>query len=66
MKVIGTAAALCLGASALTGCGGADDSGGGEGRGSGDVVDGGTFTMALATDPGNLDPRWARPRASPR
>jgi peptide/nickel transport system substrate-binding protein len=57
MKVIGTAAALCLGASALTGCGGADDSGGGEGRGSGDVVDGGTFTMALATDPGNLDPQ---------
>lgn len=44
---------LCLGlAAALTGCGGASNSGG-----KAAVVDGGTFTFALSSDPGNLDPQ---------
>lgn len=43
--------------SSLTGCGRANDSGCGEGGGSGGtVVDGGSFTIALTTDPGNLRP----------
>jgi peptide/nickel transport system substrate-binding protein len=48
---------------ALAGCGGNDDSGGGDsksnGGGGGDskYVDGGTFTMSLAGDPGKLDPQ---------
>ena len=51
--------ALAL-AVALAGCGGSD-SGGGSGNGAGaggdaEYVDGGTFTLGLSSDPGNLDP----------
>jgi peptide/nickel transport system substrate-binding protein len=50
---------------ALAGCGGDDDSGGGGGDSKGDgggggaskYVDGGTFTMSMAGDPGKLDPQ---------
>ncbi|OLF19174.1 ABC transporter substrate-binding protein [Actinophytocola xanthii] len=43
---------LCL-AAALTGCGGAATSN----SGNADVVDGGTFTLGMSSDPGNLDPQ---------
>ncbi|WIX98545.1 ABC transporter substrate-binding protein [Amycolatopsis mongoliensis] len=43
---------LVLAAAALTGCGGASDS-----SGKAAVVDGGTFTLGLSSDPGNLDPQ---------
>ena len=43
---------LCLAAVTLAGCGGTSTSGG-----SAQVVDGGTFTLAMSSDPGNLDPQ---------
>lgn len=44
---------LCLGlAATLAGCGGASNS-----SGKAAVVDGATFTFALSSDPGNLDPQ---------
>lgn len=43
---------LCLAAAALAGCGGTSTSGG-----KAEVVDGGTFTLATSSDPGNLDPQ---------
>jgi len=43
---------LALAAAALTGCGGSSKSGG-----NADVVEGGTFTFGLSSDPGNLDPQ---------
>ena len=42
---------------ALTGCAGADSSG--DRQAGARTVDGGTFTMALPNDPGNLDPQSA-------
>ncbi|WP_422771289.1 ABC transporter substrate-binding protein [Plantactinospora sp. WMMC1484] len=52
-RIVGTAG-ICA-SLALAGCG---DGGGGTGQQSqGQVVDGGTFTMALTADPGNLDPQ---------
>ena len=63
MKLAATAVGLCLTASFLAGCGGSDssESGGGDGGdGGGDestYVDGATFSMALSSDPGNLDPQ---------
>ncbi|MFC9251874.1 ABC transporter substrate-binding protein [Amycolatopsis thailandensis] len=42
---------LCL-AVTLTGCGGTSNT-----SGKAEVVDGGTFTLGLASDPGNLDPQ---------
>jgi peptide/nickel transport system substrate-binding protein len=63
MKLTATAVGLCVTASLLAGCGASDSSEGAGGAGGGDdaakVVDGGTFTMALASDPGNLDPQMA-------
>lgn len=50
MRFISIAAGVSVAALALTGCA----TGGGQG---GDVVDGGTFTLALGADPGNLDPQ---------
>jgi peptide/nickel transport system substrate-binding protein len=50
---IAGSAALCA-ALALAGCGGGSGSGS---QTQGQVVDGGTFTMALSADPGNLDPQ---------
>ena len=57
MKLAGTIAGVCVAATALAACGG-----GGGGTASGPakkakVVSGGTFTMALPSDPGNLDPQ---------
>lgn len=54
MKLIGTAAGVCVAATALAACsgGGSTDS-----TKSAKVVSGGTFTMALSADPGNLDPQ---------
>src|SRR5687768_14318306 len=61
MKLTATAIGLCVTASLLAGCGSSDssESGGGEGGEESKFVDGGTFTMALASDPGNLDPQMA-------
>ena len=61
MKLTATAVGLLVTASLLAGCGSDDNpEGGGGGGGDGaNVVDGGTFTMALASDPGNLDPQMA-------
>jgi peptide/nickel transport system substrate-binding protein len=57
-------AAAALGLVVLAGCAGAGSGGGGGGTGpggagggGGEVVDGGTFTMVVAADPGNLDPQ---------
>lgn len=49
---LSTVGILCL-ALALTGCGGVATSN----SGSAEVVDGGTFTFGLSSDPGNLDPQ---------
>jgi peptide/nickel transport system substrate-binding protein len=50
------ALSLSVAAVGLAACGG-DDGGSGDGPGGGgDFVDGGAFTMALANDPGALDP----------
>lgn len=73
MKRIGTMVGVCLTAAALaacsgggstttpsgsvTGSGAGGSSGGGSGASGGKVVSGGTFTMSLASDPGNLDPQ---------
>ncbi|HEX6340219.1 ABC transporter substrate-binding protein [Umezawaea sp.] len=43
---------LCLVAAALAGCGGTSTSGG-----EAQVVDGGTFTLGVSSDPGSLDPQ---------
>ena len=43
---------LILTAAALSGCGGTAN-----GRGKAQVVDGGTFTLGLSSDPGDLDPQ---------
>jgi peptide/nickel transport system substrate-binding protein len=43
---------LSLAAATLTGCGGASKS-----SGKAEVVDGGTFTLGLSSDPGGLDPQ---------
>ncbi|MFL6122948.1 ABC transporter substrate-binding protein [Actinophytocola sp.] len=51
--VASSALCLCL-ATALTGCGGATSNGA-----NAQVVDGGTFTLGLSSDPGNLDPQMA-------
>ncbi|MRJ78322.1 ABC transporter substrate-binding protein [Aeromicrobium sp. SMF47] len=53
MKLIPTTVGLCLTASVLAACGGG---GSGGGKDDAEIVDGGTFTMALNADPGNLDP----------
>ncbi len=54
-------AVLCAAATLLAGCGGGGNGGGSTGGqsagGSGAVVSGGTFTLAMDSDPGNLDPQ---------
>ncbi|MCD4524516.1 ABC transporter substrate-binding protein [Nocardioides sp. cx-173] len=52
-QVIACSATSLVLALGLSACGGDDDSPGGSG---GEYADGGVFTMALASDPGNLDP----------
>ncbi|PRY44702.1 ABC transporter substrate-binding protein [Umezawaea tangerina] len=46
------ALSLCLAAAVLAGCGGTSTGGG-----KAEFVDGGTFTLATSSDPGNLDPQ---------
>jgi peptide/nickel transport system substrate-binding protein len=57
MRHVRSLATACVAATVLTGCGGGDGDGGGGGGGSAEVVSGGTFTLALDSDPGNLDPQ---------
>ena len=59
MKLPAATIGLCVTAALLTGCGGGDGSENNGGGGDAAVVDGGTFTMALTSDPGNLDPQSA-------
>jgi peptide/nickel transport system substrate-binding protein len=49
-------AILAAAALGLTACGGGGGSSSGAGSGGGDLVDGKTFTVAIPTDPGSLDP----------
>ena len=50
--------ALCATTVLLAGCGGGGDDGtSGDGGGDSEYVDGGTFTMSIAGDPGKLDPQ---------
>lgn len=54
MKLIAAVAGVCVGALVVTACG--SNKGGAPG-GDSAVVDGGTFTLAMSSDPGNLDPQ---------
>jgi peptide/nickel transport system substrate-binding protein len=56
MRLIRTGVGACVAATVLAGCGGGDD-GGSASAGGGSVVDGGTFTMTMDSDPGSLDPQ---------
>ncbi|HYF74812.1 MAG TPA: ABC transporter substrate-binding protein [Nocardioides sp.] len=58
MKLTATALGLSVTAALLTACGGSSDDPGSSGNGGGEseYADGGTFTMAIAGDPGKLDP----------
>ncbi len=56
MKLTATALGLCVTAALLAGCGGGDDDPGSNEGGESQYADGGTFTLALKGDPGNLDP----------
>jgi peptide/nickel transport system substrate-binding protein len=53
LSTAGTTGLCLLLATTLTGCGGAATSN----SGSAEVVDGGTFTLGLSSDPGSLDPQ---------
>ena len=55
MRLIRTGVGACVAVTVLAGCGGGSDDGGGSS--GGDVASGGTFSMALSGDPGNLDPQ---------
>jgi peptide/nickel transport system substrate-binding protein len=59
MKLTATALGLCVTAALRAGCGGSsDDPGTSKGAGGeSKYADGGTFTMAMAGDPGKLDPQ---------
>jgi peptide/nickel transport system substrate-binding protein len=50
---------VCATAALLAACGGASDGGKSGGGGDSEYVEGATFTMALAGDPGKLDPQSA-------
>ena len=52
MKLTTHGLCLALAAAALTGCGGTSNS-----SGNAEVVEGGTFTFGLSSDPGSLDPQ---------
>jgi peptide/nickel transport system substrate-binding protein len=56
-KLAPAALGLCVTAALLTGCGGSDSDSDGNGSGDTQYADGGTFTMAMAGDPGKLDPQ---------
>ena len=61
MKRAASVAVLCAVATALAACSGSSNNPSAGGSGSdatgGDVVDNGTFTLAISADPGNLDPQ---------
>ncbi|MGD9958060.1 ABC transporter substrate-binding protein [Nocardioides sp.] len=57
MKLTVSALGLCVTTALLAGCGGNDAPA--SSSGGGDLVDGATFTMAVSSDPGNLDPQMA-------
>ena len=59
MKLTATALGLCVTTALLAGCGGGSDAPGASSGGGGgsEYADGGTFTMAIAGDPGKLDPQ---------
>ena len=50
LRMAGLIAGMCVATTVLAGCGGG-------GSAAGDVVSGGTFTLAMSSDPGNLDPQ---------
>ena len=56
MKNSTRAAALCTTALVLSACGGNTNGGGGGGGEDAPLVNGGTFAMAIPSDPGSLDP----------
>ncbi|GAA4737742.1 ABC transporter substrate-binding protein [Modestobacter marinus] len=58
MRLIRTGVGACVAVTVLAGCGGGGDEGSGDAAG-GEVVDGGTFTMAMDADPGSLDPQMS-------
>ena len=61
MRTIAKAAGVCLTVGALAACGGGGGGAGSSPQGTGaspdQFVDGGTFTMAVGSDPGSLDPQ---------
>lgn len=57
LRLSRTAIALCATAAVLAACGGSGDGGSTPGGGDSEYADGGTFTMAIAGDPGKLDPQ---------
>src|SRR3954451_16142962 len=57
MKLLAPALGLCITSVLLVGCGGSDGDSTSGGGGDPKYVDGGTFTMAIAGDPGKLDPQ---------
>ncbi|GAA4708050.1 ABC transporter substrate-binding protein [Nocardioides conyzicola] len=57
MKLAVSAISLCVTAAVLAGCGGSDDDPGSGKSDASKYVDGATFTMAMAGDPGKLDPQ---------
>lgn len=57
LRLSRTAVALCVTATVLVACGGSGDGGSKSDGGGSKYADGGTFTMALAGDPGKLDPQ---------
>jgi peptide/nickel transport system substrate-binding protein len=56
MKMIGTAAAVCVAATVVAACG-SDKGHQPTGTGGGKAVSGGTFNFAMSADPGKLDPQ---------
>lgn len=65
MKTIATVASLCVVATTLAACGGSGGSSSNAPKASSEAsfVNGATFTMSLATDPGNLDPQLSAANA---
>lgn len=57
MRLTTTALSVCVTAALLAGCGGGSDGSSSSPSGDAQYADGGTFTMALKADPGNLDPQ---------
>jgi len=59
MRFIRIAVGASVAATVLAGCGGGDGGGGGANAEDAEVADGGTFTMTMDSDPGNLDPQMS-------